>query len=168
MLFRSEAYKNASLDGIITTDLVSQILTAQNFSMPAGYINEDITVKVGEKFASLEEIQNLVLFTFDMEGLEEITLSDVATVQFSNNRDEVYAKVNENHGIVLSFSKQSTASTKKVSEAIQKKLGELEQKYQEISFTNLMDQGIYIDMIIGSVMQSLVVGGILADRKSVV
>lgn len=159
---RDEAYKNASLDGIITTDLVSQILTAENFSMPAGYINDDITVKVGDKFGSLEEIQNLVLFTFDMEGLEEIKLSDVANVEFSNNSDEVYAKVNGNNGIVLSFSKQSTASTKNVSEAIQKKLEQLEQKYDNISFTNLMDQGIYIDMIIGSVMQSLVVGGILA------
>ncbi len=159
---REEAYKNASLDGIITTDLVSQILTAENFSMPAGYINDGITVKVGEKFASLEEIQNLILFTFDMEGLEEIKLSDLASVEFTNNRDEVYAKVNQNNGIVLAFSKQSTASTKNVSEAIQKKISELEQKYQEISFTNLMDQGIYIDMIIGSVMQSLVVGGILA------
>lgn len=159
---RDEAYKNASLDGIITTDLVSQILTAENFSMPAGYVNDDITVKVGDKFASLEEIQNLVLFTFDMEGLEEIKLSDVANVAFSNNSDEVYAKVNENNGMVLSFSKQSTASTKNVSEAIQEKLEELEQKHENISFTNLMDQGIYIDMIIGSVMQSLVVGGILA------
>lgn len=159
---RDEAYKNASLDGIITTDLVSQILTAENFSMPAGYINDDITVKVGDKFGSLEEIQNLILFTFDMEGLEEIKLSDVANVEFSNNSDEVYAKVNGNNGIVLSFSKQSTASTKNVSEAIQKKLEQLEQKYDNISFTNLMDQGIYIDMIIGSVMQSLVVGGILA------
>lgn len=159
---REEAYKNASLDGIITTDLISQILTAENFSMPAGYINDDMTVKVGEKFASLEEIQNLILFTFDMKGLEEIKLADVATIELTNNSDEVYAKVNENNGIVLAFSKQSTASTKNVSEAIQEKLGELEEKYDEISFTNLMDQGIYIDMIIGSVMQSLVVGGILA------
>lgn len=159
---RDEAYKNASLDGIITTDLISQILTAENFSMPAGYINDNITVKVGEKFSSLEEIQNLVLFTFDIKGLEEIKLSDVASVELGNNSDEVYAKVNQNNGIVLSFSKQSTASTKKVSEAIQKKINELEEKYDTISFTNLMDQGIYIDMIIGSVMQSLIIGGILA------
>ena len=159
---RQEAYEKASLEGIITTELISQILTAENFSMPAGYINDNITVKVGEKFSSLEEIQNLVLFHFAQKGLEEIKLADVANVELSNNSDEVYCKVNGNQGIVLSFSKQSTASTKDVSDAVQNKLLELEQKYENISFTNLMDQGIYIDMIIGSVMQSLVVGAILA------
>ena len=44
---RDEAYKQASLDGIITADLVSNILTAENFAMPAGYVNDDIIVKVG-------------------------------------------------------------------------------------------------------------------------
>lgn len=159
---RDKAYEQASLEGIITTDLVSQILTAENFSMPAGYINDKITVKVGDKFSSVEEIKDLVLFSFDMDGLEEVKLEQLADVVVSDNSDEIYAKVNGNNGIVLSFSKQSTASTKDVSEAIQKKLVQLEQKHENISFTNLMDQGVYIDMIIGSVMQSLVVGGILA------
>lgn len=159
---RDEAYKKASLDGIITIDLVSQILTAENFSMPAGTINDDITVKVGDKFSNIDEIKNLILFSFDMDGLEEIKLQDLATIEVANNSDEVYAKMNKNNGLILSFSKQSTASTKDVSETIQKRISQLEDKYENISFTNLMDQGIYIDMIIGSVMQSLIVGGILA------
>ena len=158
---REEAYQKASLEGIITTDMISQILTAENFSMPAGYIDNDITVKVGEKFSNLDEIKNLVLFSFEMEGLEEIKLADIAEIETGDNRDEIYAKVNGNNGIVLSFSKQSTASTKDVSEAIQKKLAQLEEKYEDISFTTLMDQGVYIDIIIGSVLQSLLVGGIL-------
>lgn len=159
---RDKAYEQASLDGIITTDLVSQILTAENFSMPAGYINDNITVKVGDKFSNIDEIKNLVLFSFDMKDLEEVKLEQLADIEVTDNRDEIYAKVNGNQGIVLSFSKQSTASTKDVSEAIQKKLVQLEEKHENISFTTLMDQGIYIDMIIGSVMQSLIVGGILA------
>lgn len=159
---RDEAYKKASLDGIITVDLASNILKAENFEMPAGYINDDIIVKVGEKFSSIDEIKNLVLFTFDMEGLEEIKLEDLASIEVTNNQNDIYTKVNNNNGLILSFSKQSTASTKDVSEAIQKKMKDLEEKYNNISFTNLMDQGVYIDMIIGSVMQSLVIGGFLA------
>lgn len=159
---RDKALEQASIDGIITTELVSQILTAENFAMPAGYIGENITVKVGDKFATIEEIQNLVLFHFDMKGLEEVKLSDLADIEVTNNGDDIYAKVNGNNGIVLAFSKQSTASTKDVSSAVQEKLAQLDEKYEDISFTNLMDQGVYIDMIIGSVMQSLVIGGILA------
>lgn len=159
---RDEAYKQASLDGIITADLVSNILTAENFAMPAGYVNDDIIVKVGNKFSNIDEIKNLVLFSFDIKGLEEIKLEDLAIIEMKNNSDDVYTKINQNNGLILSFSKQSTASTKDVSEAIQEKLEELGIKYENLSFTTLMNQGVYIDMIIGSVMQSLIIGGILA------
>ena len=159
---RDKALKDASIDGILTTDMISQILTAENFSMPAGYINDNITVKVGEKFASADEIKNLCIMNLGLEGLENVRLEDVADIELGDNSGDVFAKVNGNNGIVLSFSKQSTASTKNVSEAIQEKLEQLEEKYDNITFTQLMDQGIYIDMIIGSVMQSLIVGGILA------
>ncbi len=33
---KEEAFKNASLDGVISIDMISGILKAQNFSMPAG------------------------------------------------------------------------------------------------------------------------------------
>ena len=46
------SFKNASIDGIVTIEMVSNILKAQNFSMPAGYMetsSDKMIVKVGEK-----------------------------------------------------------------------------------------------------------------------
>ena len=42
--------------------------------MPAGYIasNDDsLLIKVGDQFASLEEVENLLLMSMDIDGLEE-------------------------------------------------------------------------------------------------
>lgn len=162
---RDEAYKNASLEGIITQTMVSNILKAENFSMPAGSIkndNDKLTVKVGEKFSNIDEIKNLTLFSFDIEGLENVTLEQLADIEFSNNSDELYAKVNGNDGVVVSFQKQSTASTAVVSKDIKKSIETIEQENQGVHFTALMDQGIYIDLVINSVLENLVSGGLLA------
>ena len=56
---RDQAYKQASLDGILTPELLSNLLMAQNFSMPAGYITEgteQYLLKVGDAFASVQEL----------------------------------------------------------------------------------------------------------------
>ncbi|MBO5479053.1 MAG: efflux RND transporter permease subunit [Clostridia bacterium] len=160
---RDEALKNASIDGIITQEMVSNILMANNFSMPAGYIenqNDKMLIKVGEKFASLEEIQNLTICSFDIEGLKNVTLGDLADISYTDNSDEVYAKVNGNNAIVLSFQKQSTSSTADVCKTIQSTMKKLEN--ENVRFTTLMNQGVYIDLIIGTVLENLLYGAILA------
>ena len=162
---RDEALKNASIDGIITTDMVSNILMANNFSMPAGYIetNDDkMLIKVGEKFNTLDEMKHLTLFSFEVEGLENITLENLADITYTDNSDEIYAKVNGNNAIMLSFQKQSTASTAEVCKDIEKAMEHLENKNNNIRFTTLMNQGIYIDLIIGTVLENLFYGAILA------
>lgn len=160
---REDAYKAANLDGILTKDMISTVLTAQNFNMPAGSVTDhgqDYTVKVGEAYSSLEELENTVLF--HMKNVGDIRLSDVATVAMVDNADESYAKVNGNDGIILSFQKQSTASTANVADEIKKVAASLSDTNTDFRFTALMDQGIYIDMVISSVLQNLLYGGILA------
>lgn len=163
---KEAAYKSASLDGVITQDMISSILAAQNFSMPAGYIQADdnnIIVKVGEKISSLDEIKNLTLFSLEFEGLENITLEDVADIAITDNSSEMYAKINGNNGIVLSLQKENIASTKTVADNIKEKFSQIEENSEtEIKFTVLLDQGIYIDLIVDSVLQNLLYGAILA------
>lgn len=162
---RDEALKNASIDGIITMEMVSNILKAENFSMPAGYVetsSDQMIVKVGEKFNSIDEVKNLKLLSFDIEGLENITLNDLADIEFSDNSNELYAKVNGNDGVVLTFQKQSTSSTANVCKSIQDTMEKLEGENEDVRFTTLMNQGVYIDIIINSVLENLFYGAILA------
>ncbi len=162
---RDEALKGASLDGVITKDMVSAILAAQNFSMPVGSITDqgkDLLVKVGDKFKAMEEIEDLLLFDTGDEGIGRIYLKDLATVTSINNSQESYARVNGNAAVILSFQKQSNFSTAAVAGAIRDKGGELESAMEGLSITALMDQGMYIDIVIDSVLRNVIYGGLLA------
>ncbi len=69
---RDAAYKKADLSGVLTADMLGNILMAQNFNMPAGYITEgeeQYLVKVGEEYASLEELENTLLMHMDVDGV---------------------------------------------------------------------------------------------------
>lgn len=162
---RDEAYKKAGIKEALTKDTISKILKAENFSMPAGYINESgekYLVKVGEQFSTVEELENLLLFNIDVEGVGPIYLKDVAKVDFIDNSEDMYAKVNGNDGVVLSFQKQSTASTAVVSDKINETIKKLEASNEDINVTPLDDQGIYINVVVQSVLNNLVLGGVLA------
>lgn len=162
---RDQALKSASIDGIITMDMISNILKAENFSMPAGYVEtstDKMIVKVGDKFNSVDEVKNLEILSFDIEGLENVTLNDLADIEFTDNSNEIYAKVNGNDGIVLTFQKQSTASTADACKDLEKTMEKLEGENENLRFTTLMNQGVYIDIIINSVLDNLLYGAILA------
>ncbi len=79
-----------------------------------------------------------------------------------DNSDDIYAKINGNDGIILTFQKQSTASTSEVSDKINETIENLTEENKDMHITALQDQGIYIDMVVNSVLSNLVLGGILA------
>lgn len=163
---KDKAKKAADMTNTVTISNVSNILTAQNFSMPAGYVSDDENIKylvrVGDKIDGDKEMQSLALFDTGIDGIGVVKLSDVADVFIADDSDEVFTKINGNSGVVFSFSKQSDAATATVSENIAKKLNSLTQENEGLHFTTLMDQGDYIDIIINSVLQNLLMGAILA------
>lgn len=163
---KDKAKKAADMTNTVTISNVSNILTAQNFSMPAGYVSDDENIKylvrVGDKIDGDKEMQSLALFDTGIDGIGVVKLSDVADVFIADDSDEVFTKINGNSGVVFSFSKQSDAATATVSENIAKKLNSLTQENEGLHFTTLMDQGDYIDIIINSVLQNLLMGAVLA------
>ncbi|WP_343338093.1 efflux RND transporter permease subunit [Terrisporobacter petrolearius] len=160
---RKQALESADITNKITPETINQILTAENFSMPAGYISDDETeysVKVGDKFTSINEVKNLILFS--MDGVGDVHLKDIANVKMSDNSSDSYTNVNGNAGVILSFQKTSTASTTKVCNEINKVIKDLNNSNDKLHILSLMDQGVYIDFIISSVLDNLIYGGILA------
>lgn len=162
---KEEALKNASLEGVITKDMINGIITAQNFSLPAGYIeddNKDYVVKVGDKITDIEELKSLVLFDSEIEEIGKISLEDVADIGYKDNADEIYAKVNGNNAIMLSFQKQSNFSISDVSDSINERIATLKDKNVGLNIIPLLDQGEYIDIVVDSVLNNILYGGLLA------
>ena len=165
-----EAYKNVSeqtdLGGLLSINTVSGLLTAQNFSMPAGYINDDSGVRymvsVGQKLESSAELESMVLFDLGLEGVDPIRLGDVATVVVTDDADELYTKLDGENSILLSFTKQSNYATAEVSNNITARFETLESQYEGLSFVPLMDQGDYIYLIVETIMSSLLWGAVFS------
>ena len=162
---REDALRKADLNDIITMDMVTQILTAQNFAMPAGYVEEDgvsYMVSIGDEITDLETLQGLLLFDMGMEGVDPIYLSDVAVVTLTDNRDETYTKLNGLDGVVLSFEKQSTYATAETTKNITERFEELEKEYPGLKFVSLMDQGDYIYLVVESILKNLFLGALFS------
>ena len=152
----NQSLQVAGLGSMITVDMISGILQGQNFSMPAGYVEEGevkYRVSVGDELKSLDEVEGL--FLFNIEGLGDVALGDTADVFMSDNADSIYASINGNPGVLLTFSRQSNYATATVSDNIADKFEDLSAEYEGLNFTTLMDQGDYIYLIISSIMQSL-------------
>lgn len=159
----SQSVQAMGLGALITLDMVSGVLHGQNFSMPAGYIQEDdqrYLVSVGDEFEELDQVENMLLF--NIKGLGDVYLKDVADVFIKDNTDTTYARINGNNGVVLSFFKQSNFTTVDTSNNIAKRFEELSKKYENMTFTSLMDQGEYIYLIIGSILKSLLYGAVFS------
>lgn len=162
---KEAAYQAADIGSFVTMDMISNILKAQNFSMPAGYVEQDgvsYLVSVGDEIASEEEMGNLLLADTGIEGADPVYLKDVADIFMTDNSADTYAKINGEDGIILSFSKQSDYATAETSTNILERFEELEGEYEGLHFTSLMDQGEYIYLVIDSIMQNLLLGALFA------
>ena len=161
---REEALKSANLDQLLNISTLSQLIMAQNFSMPAGYIDDangdSYVLKVGTPYDSVDALGNMVLC--ELPGVGDVQLQDVADVKLTDNADASYAKVGENRAVLLSVFKGSTASTSTVSKAMNSEMAELQADNSALHLTSLMDQGDYIKLIVNNVMSNLIEGAILA------
>ena len=162
---KQEAYHSADLNNVLTTDTVKSLLTAQNFSMPAGYVTEkgiDYLVRVGDKPSTVEELQEMPLLDLHLDGVPVITLGDVADVFYTDNSAEIYTNVNGSSGVMLSIQKQTGYSTGEVSDLLLERFDELMEQNPDLSILTLMDQGIYIDLVMDSILNNIVLGAALA------
>lgn len=162
---KEDAHKAIDLSGLLSMDTLSGILTAQDFAMPAGYVKQGDAswiVNVGDEIASIEEIQNLVLADLKMDGIDPVRIKDVADVVVTDDSADIYAKINGDDGVMLSFSKQSSYATADVAENITEKFDELSEEYEGLKFVTLMNQGDYIHLVVNSITSSLLWGALFA------
>lgn len=162
---KKQAMGQADLSKLVTPELIRGILAGENFSMPAGYIQEgkdDYLVRVGDKVQDISGLEDLVILDLGLEDLEPIRLSDVADVTRQDDSDKIYARLNGNPGVMLTIEKQTGYSTGDVTDRLLERIEELEKTHEQIRFSVLMDQGVYIDLVVDSVLSNMISGAVLA------
>lgn len=162
---REDAYDNADMTGILTVDTVKSLLTAQNFSMPAGYVTEEgieYLVRVGDKPQTIEALAAMPILNPNMDGVDVITLGDVADVFMTDNSADIYTNINGNPGILITVQKQTGYSTGDVSKKLKNRFTAMMEEEEGLSIVPLSDQGIYIEMVMDSIFNNVIVGAFLA------
>lgn len=161
---KADALAGANLDQLLNVTTLSQLIYAQNFSMPAGYIDDkddnSWLLKVGDEFTSMEDLSGALLVS--MDGIGDVRIRDVATVTMIDNAGESYARLNGEEAIILSIFKGSVVGTNETAKNCLAAFEELEEKYPDLHLVTLMNQGSYIDIVIESVLSSMITGAILA------
>ena len=161
---RQEALKKANSSELLTLQTLSQLIYAQNFDMPAGYIDDkddnSWLLKIGNEFNSIEEMENTPLVVID--GVGTVLLKDVANITVVDNSDVTFTKLGTNDGVILSVFKSSEAGANDVANTCIKELNRLEEKYPGLDITVIMDQGAYIEMILSVVVTNMLIGAGLA------
>lgn len=162
---KEDAYISADMTDILTVDTVKALLTAQNFSMPGGYVTEEgiqYLVRIGDKPEAIETLAAMPILNPDMEGVDIITLADVADVFMTDNSKDIYTNINGSPGVLLTIQKQTGYSTGDVSDKLKDKFAVLAEEDEGLTMITLMDQGIYIDMVMDSIINNVLFGAVLA------
>ena len=162
---KESALESADMSKVLTVDTIKSLLAAQNFSMPGGYVTEEgieYLVRIGDKPEDVESLANMPLMNLNMEGVDTICLKDVADVFMTDNSQETYTNINGNPGVLLSIQKQTGYSTGEVSDKLDAKFEELMAEDSTLDITPLMDQGIYIDLVMDSIISNILLGAALA------
>ena len=161
---KDQVERSANANQLLTLSTLAQLIYAQNFEMPAGYIDDENDnswlLKVGDNFASIEEMKDMVLC--HMDDIGDVKLGDVADLTIIDNSGTTYTRLNGKSSVILSIFKASTAGTNEVSKRLKEKIKELQDKFTGLDLLVVMDQGDYIDIIVSSVVSNMVIGAALA------
>ena len=155
---------SSDVSKMLDIDTLAQLIYAQNFSMPAGYVKDSSgkswLLKVGEEYDSIDDISGALLLHVD--GFGDVRLSDVADVEVIDNAEASFTRLNGERAAVLKIYKGSSSSASTVSDNCLSAFKELEAQYDGLHVVVLSNQGNYITIIVKSILSSMIIGAVLA------
>ena len=155
----SYGYSNSQILELIQEQNIEQLT---GFALDSGEIR---LLYLGESISTLEDVKDLPI-PLTVNGENKVfKLSELCVengIKFINENNESYSKVNGKQTVSISFQMQSDAEITDVTEAIQETLDEIVDEYDNVSYTVILDQGDYIELAVGSVLENLISGAILA------
>jgi HAE1 family hydrophobic/amphiphilic exporter-1 len=143
---------------------VQQMILSSNLDFPTGSVkteNQDVLIRLSGKYASIEELRNLVLAT--TAGGSQIRLGDVADVQDAQKETEKLARINRQGAIAIQIIKQSDANAVEVSKGVHAAIAKLEVEYaaNKLDIKIVNDSSIFTLESADAVIHDLILAVIL-------
>lgn len=138
---------------------ISRAISRANLDYPTGSVQDseqDVLVRLSGKIQSLDELRHLIVKNSTVEG--QVFLTDVAEVYDTKKETETITRINGKNSLGISISKQSDGNTVTVSEEVQKKMAELEERYRDsnLTFEIAQDSSVFTLEAADSVIHDLV------------
>ena len=150
--------------GIPITE-VSRVLAQENLNQASGSLYDldaNYLVRILNQFRTVEEIANIIVRNQDGR---KIVLGDIAKVYRGSRDREIIARLNGKESVELAIYKEADANTVSVSERVQSRLKALQDAKlmpKDVSYQVVFNQADFIKMAIDDVLDSAIIGGILA------
>ncbi|MFA7105963.1 MAG: efflux RND transporter permease subunit [Candidatus Izemoplasmatales bacterium] len=149
----------------LTQNEVLSIIERQNVGGLIGVALDNGEIRMvylGDEPETIEEIKNLPVLNDagNIITLEDLTIEN--GIKYINSAEESYSKINGRQGIQISFQKQSDVGITDATEKIYAKLDSVLENYPDAEYLVLLDQGEYINQSISTVLQNIIIGGLLA------
>jgi HAE1 family hydrophobic/amphiphilic exporter-1 len=109
---------------------VTLVIKNANSDFPTGDVktrSQELTVRLGGKFSSVDQIRNLVVAT-DTNG-SSVRISDIATVADVVKEQTSINRLNGKNGIGLVIKKQNNANAVQISREVKKRIAQVESTY---------------------------------------
>jgi HAE1 family hydrophobic/amphiphilic exporter-1 len=150
--------------GVTQTDVLA-IIEEQNVGGLIGVALDQGEIRMlylGDQPQTIEQIENLAIL---FDGSDVVKLSDLAIengIKYIDASEESYSKINGQQGIQISFQKQNDIGITEATANIIAALDEIIENNPGAEYMILLDQGEYINTSINSVVQNIIIGGLLA------
>lgn len=146
----------------LSLSYISQILSAENLTIPAGSVNSGantLSVRTDGAFSSVEDVANCLI---PLPTGGSVRLNEVANVTMRQTDRSTIAKVDGQDCVILAINKQSGVNTvttaKKSLDALNKVTAEL----PTLEWSILMDQRDFINLAVESAITNILLGVLLA------
>lgn len=148
--------------GLTTQDVVRAV-ARENRDTPAGNVKMGLTdylIRVPGEFDAVAPMRQIVLA---LRNGATIRLSDVGTVEDGFEEIQRYITINADRAALLMIQKQSEANTVEVARRVRVRLEELKKRLPpDVKLINVMDSSEDIERSINDLLQTLLIGGLLA------
>jgi hydrophobic/amphiphilic exporter-1 (mainly G- bacteria), HAE1 family len=150
----------------VTTETVMTVLQANNISAPVGAINDEgasVPVRVDGSLTSIESVQGLII---GADGLQPLTLGDIATIEVAPAGSSGIARTNGQPSIALDVYMSQGANTVETAEGVRNALADIEERLDaagmDVEIIEILDQAVFIEQSIDSLVREAVLGAVFA------
>ncbi len=143
---------------------VAQAIGAENRAISAGTIergNQELQLRIDGQYTSIKDIENTLI---RLPAGGTVKVSDLAEVIDTFKDQNTISRVNGENVLMLSILKRSGANTVQVADKIEKALTNLNTSFEErdLKLTKILDTSTIIRESINSVVNNMIIGGVLA------